>query len=100
MRQRSTNVRGGAFSAAEIEAVWNKGTIISGYDAAVWRRDACGTPMKRFDYGQTTQYGWEIDHIRPVAHSGGDEMSNLQPLQWESNRFKGDNWPNWSCKVA
>ena len=32
-------------------------------------------------------YGWEIDHINP---NGGDGIGNLQPLQWQNNRAKGD----------
>jgi hypothetical protein len=27
-------------------------------------------------------------------------LNNLQPLQWENNRHKGDNYPNWSCKIT
>ena len=38
-------------------------------------------------------YGWEIDHIKPVAKGGGDEFDNLQPLYWKTNRHKGDSWP-------
>jgi hypothetical protein len=36
--------------------------------------------------------------IRPVAAGGGDELENLQPLQWENNRHKSDLWPQWACK--
>lgn len=28
-----------------------------------------------------------------------DDLSNLQPLQWENNRHQGDNYPDWTCKV-
>lgn len=63
--------------------------------------DCCGALMRRDLYGVTTRkgLGWEIDHIKPVAHGGADDLGNLQPLQWENNRGKSDNFPNWTCSV-
>jgi 5-methylcytosine-specific restriction endonuclease McrA len=55
--------------------------------------------MQRSKYGQTTQFGWEIDHTRPVSKGGTDDLANLQPLQWENNRHKGDDYPDGSCKT-
>lgn len=46
--------------------------------------------MRRSEHGATNKHGWEIDHIRPVVAGGNDDLSNLQPLQWENNRKKGD----------
>lgn len=93
---------GGSFGPIEIELVWRKGRIIPGVDPAVARLDACGAMIRRDAYGNTTSggAGWEIDHIMPVTRGGGDEISNLQPLQWQNNRHKADNPPGaWSCLV-
>jgi len=101
MRQRNTTKLNGSFSEATIDLVWKKGKITTGYDADTYRKDTCGAWMKRTDYGNTSsKYGWEIDHIKPVAEGGTDDLDNLQPLYWENNRHKGDDWPKWSCAVS
>ena len=52
-------------------------------------------------YGKTeSDYGWEIDHIRPKSMMGSDFISNLQPLQWQNNRSKGDNYPSFETVVS
>jgi HNH endonuclease len=100
MRYRNTNSRGGRWTTAEIDAVWRKGKVVPGYDSAVLRKDACNAWIRRSEYGQETENGWEIDHLRPVSQGGGDQLANLQPLQWQNNRHKSDSWPQWSCAVA
>lgn len=90
-----------SFSQSTVDLVWAKGKIVSGYDPNIYRKDACNAWIKRDDYGNTqSKYGWEIDHIKPKALGGNDDLTNLQPLQWENNRHKADNYPNWSCKVS
>ncbi len=96
-RQQNTTSRGGGFDENTIEAVWRKGTPEPNY--ANFRKDVCGASMQRSKYVKTEQWGWEIDHIKPVAKGGTDDLSNLQPLQWENNRKKGDDYPNYSCAI-
>jgi 5-methylcytosine-specific restriction endonuclease McrA len=81
-------------------AVWNKGQPIAGLDSNIWRKDECGHRMKYSDHGNTaSSYGWEIDHIYPLAKGGRTTLENLQPLYWENNRRKGDTYP-WYCHNA
>jgi len=80
-----------AFTDAMVQSVWNKAHEEAGNDPAVWRKDDCGAWIGRAQYGdRRSQYGWEIDHIKAVANRGGDELSNLRPLQWENNACKQD----------
>ena len=94
-RQNNSDRSGNSFSEETKRAVWNKAQIVSGYDSANIRKDLCGAWINWDKYGNTTENGngWEIDHIKPVSKGGGDELSNLQPLQWQNNRKKGDDYP-------
>jgi len=79
------------YDHATLSAIWAKGQVVAGYDSNVYRKDSYGSWMKWAEYGQTTQYGWEVDHIIPVSQRGSEALSNLQPLYWENNRRKSDN---------
>ena len=96
-RNPGTNSGGGSFDAVTVEAVWQKGAAVPGYQT--FRRDVCGALMQRNGLGLTIQYGWEIDHIFPASKGGSDSWANLQPLQWENNRTKGDSTSQNYCKI-
>ena len=77
-------------------AVWVKGKISPKHNADLYRQDMCGDWMQYDEHGKETKWGWEIDHIKPLAKDGSDDLSNLQPLFWKNNRRKSDTYP-WSC---
>lgn len=100
-RNPGTTKAGATFGSGTVLSVWQKATTVPGYDPTKWRKDRCGAWIEYVRHGDTSsEYGWEIDHEMPVARGGGDELANLQPLQWENNRHKSDSWPQWACHVT
>lgn len=96
-RQQNTDRNGQSWSEQTKRTVFNKGTEITGYDSSKWRRDRCGHAMDWDQHGnRKSDFGWEIDHIDPVANGGDDNYNNLQPLFWKNNADKGDSL-NWRC---
>ena len=71
-------------------AVWNKGHQVLGYDPDVFRKDDIGYWICYADYdNRQSEYGWQIDHIQPIALGGFDELANLRPLHWWANARLG-----------
>lgn len=79
------------FNEQQKLTAWQRAQIVPGRDARLIRKDSCGAWIKWLDYGNTnSEWGWEIDHIYPIARGGTDVPSNLQALHWRNNRAKGD----------
>lgn len=88
------------FSDDEIQKVWNKAKKIDGEDESLYRQDYAGAWFKRDEYGKTeSTLGWEIDHRKPVSKGGSDNLTNLDPLQWNNNRTKSDDYPKWRTSM-
>lgn len=88
------------FTEEQIQQVWEKGQIVTGFDSAIARKDACGAWMLRYNYAdENSIYGWEIDHVFPKNLGGNDNIENLRPMQWNNNRAKGNDYPSYSTKV-
>lgn len=92
-REPCTDIYRKKFADTTIAEVRQKGKIVQEHDPKIWRKDIYGKLMKFSDYGKTESiFGWEVDHIKPVAKGGTDDKRNLQALQWQSNHKKSDNY--------
>lgn len=92
-RSFNQDANGQPFDPKTIEKVWHKARTSIGYPPQAYRYDECNKVICFKEYGQETEYGWEIDHIRPIAHGGSDDLTNLRPLYWRHNRRKADQYP-------
>ncbi len=73
----------------EIEFAWNRCDVVEGFDTWLWRLDVDGRVMKRTEYGKTTDYGWEVDHILPLSQGGADTLLNMRARHYIGNRRAG-----------
>ncbi|WP_414653839.1 HNH endonuclease [Hymenobacter sp.] len=89
-----------SFNEATLRSVWNKATIVAGYDPNFVRKDQCGAWISYSEHGnRNSDHGWEADHIYPKSLGGSSDVSNLQPLHWKNNVAKSDNTGRWTCAV-
>ena len=84
--------------------IWQKARVVDGYDSTKYRQDACGAWIVYTDYqNRDSDYGWEIDHIYPVARLKEanvsqqeiDDIKNLRPLNWRNNVSKASDFPSY-----
>lgn len=84
-----------------IQAVWEKGLVVEGYNPDLYRKDAGGAWIARDAYAdRNREFGWEIDHIFPKAKGGDNHFFNLRPMNWNNNVSKGDDYPKYTAAVT
>lgn len=76
-----------------IDQVWEKGAPIPGKDPGLYRRDLYGSEIFKPSFGKQGPKSWEVDHTKPLAKGGSENLRNLQPVQTATNREKGDTYP-------
>lgn len=85
--------------------VWEKGTIVPGFDPKEFRKDVCGAWICFSKYGiRADDKGWEIDHVYPKAkiksEKNADILLNLRPMQWENGVSKNVDFPEYKAVVT
>lgn len=84
-----------------IQAIWEKGIIVEGYNASLYRKDAAGAWIARDAFGDISRdLGWEIDHVYPESLGGDNRFVNLRPMNWKNNRSKSDQYPQYIAAVT
>jgi len=97
-RERNTRRDGSSFDETTIQLVWEKASRVPGSPSL--RRDDCGAVIERSALGSASEFGWEIDHVYPVWQGGSDNLANLIALHWENNKAKGDDYPDFACRLT
>lgn len=72
------------------DAVFNKASVIKNKDKNLYRQDPYGNTLYKYSYGKDTTMGWNIDHIKPQSRGGSHFIKNLQALQSNINKSKGN----------
>lgn len=93
------------FSEKQIQEVWEKAKPIPGLEEKQneYRTDYAGAIIQRNLYGKgqdELDYGWTIDHARPLSKDGSNDIDNLVPLQWANNNSKSDQYPQFKTVVS
>lgn len=83
-----------------IELIWQKAHRVEGFDEKKWRKDFAGAWIQRNQFGIRSEYGWEIDHIRPQSLGGSNDATNLFPMHWRNNMCKANHYPVFTSIVT
>ena len=89
------------YSERQLREVWDKAKVVDTYDKDKYRKDYAGAWIEWSRYGdKTSNFGWTVDHAKPLSLNGADNLSNWVPLQWENNLKKADNYPKFQTAVS
>ncbi len=71
------------------KTAWERAFPIPGQDLYIVRRDFEQRVILWVEHGLKSPYGWEIDHIIPLAIGGTDILDNLRARHWKGNSAAG-----------
>lgn len=78
-----------------IDKLWEK---IASNDPD-WAKDACGAWIKKSEFRRKTEFGWDIDIIKPLSKNGKLKEENLRALHWKNILKKGEDYPIYQSAV-
>lgn len=67
-------------SEKDVEATWERASKVRGENPDVWRRDEVSKKIRKASYGTVGEFGWEVDHRKPVSKGGSDDARNFVRL--------------------
>ena len=97
------------YTEEQKDEIFQKCRTIEGMNSKMWRLDASGAIIRRTSYGRDDElYGWEIDHVIPVAildkykvpEGLQNNSTNLRALNWNNNVSKGDSYPGYDIVIT
>ena len=74
----------------EIAKIW-----LNTYGNNAIARDIAGRVISFDEFGALTEFGWNIDHIKPISKGGTDVIENILPMHWKTNQEKKDDFPEF-----
>ena len=76
------------YSEAELDLIFTRANPVPGAPGVA--RDCDGRIICRSDYGAYSEFGWQVDHIQPIALGGLlGEFLNMRPRHWHGNTSAG-----------
>jgi hypothetical protein len=68
------------------------------YGSQIKVKDYSDRKMDKSAYGNTnSEFGWNIDHIRPESKGGSNKQGNLEICTILTNDEKADKFPHWEA---
>ena len=71
---------------------WNNAAKVGGENPNLVRKDALGNKIRKTSYGTRGEFGWHVDHKRPVSKGGSEHLRNIQALHHRANLHKSDKY--------
>lgn len=97
---RKSGIELAVMSERNVDEIWAKASVVTGYSPDRWRKDFAGAWIQRDQFGLSSEYGWDVCHLIPVSHGGTNDLDNLCAIHWENHRRKSNQFPVFKTAVT